>query len=71
MVRCEIREVNAFERELVQGGCVLIKIFTHISKKKQKENMEKGQETMGSRWEKLAPGIEGIVYNAYGRSTKI
>ena len=33
-------EINAFERELVQGGCVLIKIFTHISKKKQKENME-------------------------------
>lgn len=59
-------EINAFERELVQGGCVLIKIFTHISKKKQKENMEKGQETMGSRWEKLAPGgIEGIDYNAY------
>ena len=58
-------EINAFERELVQGGCVLIKIFTHISKKKQKENMEKGQETMGSRWEKLAPGgIEGIDYNA-------
>lgn len=59
-------EINAFERELVQGGCALIKIFTHISKKKQKENMQKGQETMGSRWEKLAPGgIEGIEYNAY------
>ena len=59
-------EINHFEKELVQGGCVLIKIFTHISKKKQKENMEKGQETMGSRWEKLTPGgIEGIDYNAY------
>lgn len=59
-------EINSFEKELVQGGYVLVKIFTHISKKKQKENMEKGQETMGSRWEKLAPGgIEGVDYDKY------
>ena len=59
-------EINSFEKELVQGGYVLVKIFTHISKKKQKENMEKGQETMGSRWEKLAPGgIEGADYDKY------
>lgn len=60
------REINAFEKELVDGGYAIIKIFTHISKKQQKENMTKGKEAAGSAWEKLAPGgIEGIDYNAY------
>ena len=43
-------EINNFERELVQGGYVVIKIFTHISKKQQRENLDKGMEALGSRW---------------------
>lgn len=59
-------EINNFERELTQGGYVVVKIFTHISKKQQRENLDKGREALGSRWEKLAPaGIEGIDYGAY------
>ncbi|MCD2435474.1 polyphosphate:AMP phosphotransferase [Acidaminococcus sp. NSJ-142] len=58
-------EINTFEKELTDGGYTIIKIFTHISKKQQKENLEKGPSD-SSLWEKLTPsGIEGIDYNAY------
>lgn len=47
-------------------GYKIIKIFTHISKKQQKANLEKGKETAGSVWEELTPGgVEGIDYKAY------
>jgi len=59
-------EINSFERELTAENYHIIKIFTHISKKQQKENIASGKKALGSEWERFTPGgIEGDNYKAY------
>jgi len=58
--------INSFEKELAEENYAIIKIFTHISKKQQKENLTKGKKALGSEWESITPGgIEGANYKAY------
>lgn len=60
-------EINSFEQELALENYHIIKIFTNISKKQQKENLkDNGTKAAGSAWESLTPGgIEGEDYKAY------
>jgi len=43
-------EIVSFERQLTDSGCVLIKIFLHITKKEQKKRMDKLEEDPATRW---------------------
>ena len=43
-------EVVSFERQLADSGCVLLKFFLHITKKEQKQRMEKLQKDPATRW---------------------
>ncbi len=59
-------DINSFERELAEEGYTIIKIFTHISKKQQKANLNNDKIALESAWESLTPGgVEGIDYKAY------
>ena len=43
-------EINSFERQLADGGTVLIKLFLCISKKEQKKRFQKLQDSPFSAW---------------------
>lgn len=43
-------EINSFERQLADGGTVLIKLFLCISKKEQKKRFQKLQDSSSSAW---------------------
>jgi polyphosphate:AMP phosphotransferase len=43
-------EVNAFERQLIDGGAVIAKFFLHISKKEQKKRFEKLEKNPATAW---------------------
>ena len=43
-------EIVSFERQLTDSGCVLIKIFLHITKKEQKKRMDQLEEDPATRW---------------------
>ena len=59
-------QINAFEKELAEEKYCIIKIFAHISAKKQEKNLKKIDKIYGDSWETLAPGgVEGIDYKAY------
>ena len=45
--------IRAFEKQLTDDGYVLLKYFVHVSKKQQKENMEKLNKVYGKNWKKL------------------
>ena len=45
--------IRAFEKQLTDDGYVLLKFFVHVSKKQQKENMEKLNKIYGKNWKKL------------------
>lgn len=60
--------INTFEKELTDDGYLIIKIFTHLSKKQQKIHMDKINKIYDSSWEDMTPGgIEGADYKAYGK----
>ena len=48
--RNRIREVNEFERQLRDGGYMIIKIFLHIGKRKQYERLYKLAEDPKTEW---------------------
>jgi AMP-polyphosphate phosphotransferase len=43
-------EINAFERQLVSGGTVIVKFLLHISKKEQKKRFEKLEKSPYTNW---------------------
>ena len=43
-------EIVSFERQLTDSGCLLIKIFLHISKKEQKKRFEELETDPATRW---------------------
>ncbi len=43
-------EINAFERQLADDGCVLIKLYLHISRKEQKKRFRKLQANKATAW---------------------
>lgn len=43
-------EINAFERQLSEDGCVIIKFFLHISKKEQKKRFKKLEKNNATAW---------------------
>ncbi len=43
-------EINEFERMVVDGGYVLVKLFLHISKKEQKKRFKKAEKDPYLRW---------------------
>ena len=45
--------IRAFEKQLTDDGYVILKFFVHVSKKQQKENMEKLNKIYGKNWKKL------------------
>lgn len=45
-----INEINTFERQLTDDGCLLIKFFLHISRKEQKERFERLSESKNTAW---------------------
>ncbi|MFD7657864.1 PPK2 family polyphosphate kinase [Actinosynnema sp. NPDC059797] len=49
------REINDFERELVDGGTTIVKCFLHISPERQKERLVARLENPVKRW-KYDPG---------------
>ena len=44
------RDINAFERQLTDGGTVIVKFFLHISKSEQKKRFEKLRENPNTAW---------------------
>ena len=62
----EYEQINAFEKELTEEGYSIVKIFAHISSKKQEKNLKRIDKIYGNGWGDLAPGgVEGIDYKAY------
>ncbi len=45
-----IKSVNTFERQLVDDGCLVIKLFLHISKQEQKKRFSKLRDDDDTRW---------------------
>ena len=43
-------EIVSFERQLSDSGCILIKFFLHITRKEQKQRMEKLEQDPATRW---------------------
>ena len=59
-------QINQFEKELIDDGCIVIKIFTEISESKNKKNLEKIDEIYGEDWELLRKNVfEGTDYDKY------
>ena len=46
----ELLRVNAFEKALVDGGALIIKLWLHISKKGQKKRFKKLEQSRATRW---------------------
>ena len=49
-VEAAFADILAFEKQLVDGGCVLIKLFFHISEKEQKRRFEKLEGSDETSW---------------------
>jgi AMP-polyphosphate phosphotransferase len=45
-----LRRVNAFEKNLVDHGALIIKLWLHVSKRAQKKRLEKLSESRETRW---------------------
>ncbi|MBN1384135.1 MAG: phosphate--AMP phosphotransferase [Elusimicrobia bacterium] len=43
-------EIKSFERQLADGGNVIIKLFLHISKKEQKKRLKKLKKNPSTKW---------------------
>jgi polyphosphate:AMP phosphotransferase len=51
-------DVRAFERQLIDGGIVIIKFWLHVSKKKQKKRLEELQANPATSWRVSQEAIE-------------
>ena len=49
-LRALYRDVNSFERQLVQSGMIILKFFFHIDKKTQKKRLEARQNNKELAW---------------------
>lgn len=62
-------EVRAFERQLVAGGYVIIKLFLHISKKTQKKRYERIERDPSTSWKiTKRHWVHHRRYDAYWRA---
>lgn len=52
-LKVHAEDVNVFEKQLADGGYLLIKIFLHISQERQEKNLEKLEKTYGKDWHKI------------------
>ncbi len=43
-------EINTFEKQLTDGGTLIIKFFLDISKKEQKKRLKKLRENKSTKW---------------------
>jgi len=43
-------DINSFEKQLADDGCLIIKFFLHISRKEQKKRFEKLQKDPATEW---------------------
>jgi polyphosphate:AMP phosphotransferase len=46
----ELRDISAFERQLTDDGCVIVKLFLHISKREQKRRLLKLEGDPSTAW---------------------
>lgn len=44
------QEINSFEQQLADGGCVLVKFFLHISKKEQTKRLKAIEQDPAAAW---------------------
>ena len=51
-------DVRAFERQLIDGGIVIIKFWLHVSKKEQKKRLEQLQANKATSWRVSQEAIE-------------
>ena len=51
-------DVRSFERQLIDGGVVIIKFWLHVSKKEQKKRLEKLQANKATSWRVSQEAIE-------------
>lgn len=60
------KHINAFEKQLTDAGYLVIKLFTHISKKQQQTNLSKMDKIYGKNWQEIKPGaLEGEDHDKY------
>lgn len=50
--------INQFEKMLTDDNYIILKFFLHLSKDKQKENIEKNAKTLGKAWRDVSPAID-------------
>lgn len=50
--------INDFEKTLTDDNYIILKFFLHISKKQQKENLEKRDKNFGKAWRDFNPAID-------------
>ena len=62
-------EVNAFERQLIDDGCILLKFFLHISPKEQEARFKELESNPSTAWRVTERDWE--KHRQYGRYAKI
>lgn len=53
-----IRDINAFERQLADDGCLILKYFLFISKKEQKKRLGRLAASKATRWQVTTQDID-------------
>ncbi|MEY8394267.1 polyphosphate:AMP phosphotransferase [Lachnospiraceae bacterium 45-P1] len=70
-VEAAFADILAFEKQLVDGGCVLIKLFFHISEKEQKRRFEKLESSDETSWRvKKEEWERNLHYEKYEKINK-
>jgi len=65
----ELQELKTFERQLIEDGTILIKLFLHISQKEQKKRFEKLEKDPAFKWRTQGENKE--LLKLYGELYKI
>jgi len=64
-----VRDINAFERQLADDGCLILKYFLFISKKEQKKRLRKLAASKATRWQATTQDIDNLDH--YKRNRKL
>ncbi len=63
-------EINTFEKQLVDDGCIIIKFFLHISQKEQKKRFKKLKNNPSTKWKVTKQDLKHHQqYNEYFKAT--
>ncbi|HOK08377.1 MAG TPA: polyphosphate:AMP phosphotransferase [Candidatus Hydrogenedens sp.] len=68
-LRAELKDIKIFERQIVEDGMILIKLFLHISKKEQKKRFKKLEKDPAFEWRVRGENQE--ILDAYDKLYKI